>query len=79
MLTDAVSGEQTTQNTSVRLATFSNLVPFRTYRCKVAALTVALGPFSTERQVTTHIDGKYIGLVHNVNKNGQCLSKFWSP
>lgn len=57
VLTDSASGEQLSQNTSVRQATFSNLVSYHTYRCKVAAYTVALGPYSTETQLTTLPDG----------------------
>ena len=57
VLTDSVSGEQLSQNTSVRQMIFSNLVSYRAYRCKVAAYTVALGPFSTEIQATTVPDG----------------------
>ena len=57
VLTDTASGQQTSQNTSVRQTTFSNLVPHRAYRCKVAAYTIALGPFSAEIQRTTSVDG----------------------
>ena len=57
VLTDAVSGEQISQNSSVRQATFSNLVSHHAYRCKVAAYTIALGPFSAEIQRTTLSDG----------------------
>ena len=61
ILTDAASGEQTSQNSSTRRSTFMNLRPYHTYRCKVAAYTVALGPFSTEEQGTTQAGGKMIG------------------
>lgn len=64
VLTDSVSGEQLTQNASVRRATFSNLISYRAYRCKVAAYTVALGPYSTETQVTTLSDGIY-DMIHS--------------
>ena len=57
VLTDVASGEQTAQNVTVRRAIFLNLMPFRTYRCKVAAYTVALGPYSSAVQVTTLPDG----------------------
>ena len=60
VLTDTVSGEHLSQNVTIRQVTFSNLVPHRTYRCKVAAYTVALGPFSNEIQVTTLPDGKLV-------------------
>ena len=39
--------------------TFSNLKPYTTYKCKVAAYTTALGPFSSEIENRTDEDGKY--------------------
>ena len=39
--------------------TVRGLKAYTTYRCKVAAYTTALGPFSSEVQNRTHEDGKY--------------------
>ena len=47
------------QSSLTESITFSNLKPYTTYRCKVAAYTTALGPFSSEVQNRTHEDGKY--------------------
>lgn len=57
ILTDTTSGDQLSQNTSVRQATFSNLVSHHAYRCKVAAYTIAVGPYSAQIQLTTLPDG----------------------
>ena len=47
------------QSTLTNSITVRGLKAYTTYRCKVAAYTTALGPFSSEVQNRTHEDGKY--------------------
>ena len=47
------------QSSLTESITFSNLKPYTTYKCKVAAYTTALGPFSSEIENRTDEDGKY--------------------
>ena len=47
------------QSSLTESITFSNLKPYTTYKCKVAAYTTALGPFSSEIVNRTDEDGKY--------------------
>lgn len=76
VLTDTDSRDQSSQNTSIRLATFSNLRPFHTYRCRVAAYTVALGPFSREVQATTHVDGMLTHTTSAIPSFKHCTTSF---
>ena len=46
------------QSTSTESITIRGLKAYTTYKCKVAAYTTALGPFSSEVQNRTHEDGK---------------------
>ncbi len=53
----ADTGAQRTRNSGSESATLFGLEPFTTYTIRVAAYTVAIGPFSSALRVTTLEDG----------------------
>ena len=57
-ITEAGSGYFSQNTTDQTQITIDNLVPHRLYTCYIAAVTIAVGPYTGEIQVTTDIDGK---------------------
>ena len=55
---DTASGEETTLVSFGTSVNATGLKPFTSYSCKVAAFTVAYGPYSGSVNVTTQQDGK---------------------
>ena len=66
VITDAVVRSITTINTQL---TVSSLHPYSTYRCTVAAVTVAQGPQSIPIMIQTYQDGKFLYKVIKVQSS----------
>ena len=59
ILTPLSSGRRVQQSVFANRITIRNLKAHTTYRCKVAAYTIAAGPFTAEVNITTSEDGEY--------------------